>query len=65
MRQAAGAEVPERLEGVNPDVTAEDKCQGLTPNKKVCQKDIFPLASYSQRISRLSAYIRLSHRFRF
>lgn len=30
MRQAAGEEVPERLEGVDPDVL-QDKCQGLTP----------------------------------
>ena len=46
MRQAAGGRVPERLEGVDPDVL-QDKCQGLTPNKKVCQKDIFSLSFYS------------------
>lgn len=46
MHQAAVGEVPERLEGVHPDLTKEDKCQGLTPKKKVCQKDIFSLSFY-------------------
>ena len=49
MGQAAGGEVPERLERVHPDVEVRDKCQGLTPNKKVFQKDIFFLSSYSHR----------------
>jgi hypothetical protein len=37
VRQAAGGEVPERLEGVDPDVR-QDECQGLTLKKKVCEK---------------------------
>jgi hypothetical protein len=45
VRQAAGWEVPERLEGVDPDVL-QDKCQGLTPKKKVRQKKSFSLSLY-------------------
>ena len=43
MGQAAGRGVPE---GLDPDAP-QDKCQGLTLNKKVFQKNIFSLSFYS------------------
>ena len=65
MPQAAGGEVPERLEGVDPDVR-QDECQGLTLKKKVCERNIFSLSFYSHRgISPFFVDNRLSHRFRF
>ena len=47
MRQARGGEVPERLERVNPDVR-QDKCQGLTPKKKVCKETYLPFFCFAQ-----------------